>query len=79
MLSCAEVYALFQQHDVADLPEAERRAVQTHLALCGPCDLFVESVHAVAPMVRQALELEVSDALQTELDAAVMDAIKKVG
>lgn len=79
MLSCAEVFDLFKDQDVADLPEDLRRQVQEHLDVCPDCAMLVASVHAVAPMVRQALELEVTDELQAELDAAVMDALRQVG
>jgi hypothetical protein len=77
MLTCAELMDLLMEQDIDDLPPEPRAAAESHLAGCGGCAAFVRSLHAVTPMVRDAMELEVDPALQAELDAAVMEALRK--
>jgi hypothetical protein len=77
MMNCQEVMDLLMEQPLEDLADEPKAGVQTHLDVCGPCDGFVESFNAVAPMVRKALEVEVDDALQAELDAAVMEALRR--
>jgi hypothetical protein len=77
MLTCEALMDLLMEQDVEDLPDAEQDDARGHLDACGGCAAFVRSLHAVTPMVKDAMELTVDDALQAELDAAVMAALRR--
>lgn len=77
MLTCEALLDQLMDQDVGDLPEADQVHARAHLEGCPRCAAFVRSLHAVTPMVRHALELSVDDALQAELDAAVMAALRR--
>lgn len=77
MMDCAALMDRLMEQDVEDLPEEEQAHARAHLEYCGDCAAFVRTLHAVAPMVRDAMELQVDDTLQAELDAAVMEALRK--
>lgn len=75
MLNCDEVLAYVSESPVEDLPPEVQEAVFEHLEVCPDCRTFMAAYDSVAPMVRSALEVEVDEALQAELDAAVLEAI----
>lgn len=77
MLTCEALMDQLMDKDVDDLPAEEQDRARTHLDACGTCSTFVRTLHAVTPMVRDAMELTVDDALQAELDAAVMEALRR--
>ena len=79
MISCESVQQHIAAAPLEDLPHKVREAVLDHLEHCPRCSTHQAAYDAVAPMVRAALAVDASDALQAELDAAVMAALAEVG
>lgn len=79
MTTCESVQQHIAAAPLEDLPDKDREAVLDHLEQCPHCATHQAAYDAVAPMVRAALAVEVSDTLQAELDAAVMAALAEVG
>jgi len=77
MLTCEAMMALLMEQGVEDLPAGEREVAMAHMDACGPCAAFMRTLQAVTPMVKDAMHLTVDDALQAELDAAVMEALRR--
>jgi len=75
VLTCEEVAARLFDYVEGELDDHEHALVEQHLALCPDCAEFTRTYSAVGGLVRSALELEVDDALQAELDAAIFGAI----
>ncbi len=68
---------------LVDLASADDESVppglEQHLALCEACARQVDDVRAVRLMVHDALDLELTEADQAELDAMVLAAIARQG
>ncbi len=77
MLNCEALMALLMEQGVEDLPDGERERAREHVDACGSCSAFVRTLQAVTPLVKGAMELTVDDALQAELDAAVMEVLRR--
>ena len=76
-LTCEQVQAHVFDFVEGDLSEALHDAVRAHLDRCPPCTEFVRTYSAVGGLVRSAMEVEVDDALQAELDAAIFAALEQ--
>jgi hypothetical protein len=76
MIDCDQVFVLLAVSPLEDLLAADADRVTKHLEKCTDCTNFVAAYDAVAAMVRKALDVEVDDRLQAELDAAVMQALR---
>ncbi len=77
MLSCHQVSELLFDYVENDIDDQTAAQVEAHLAGCPDCQRFVEEYAQVRGLVRDGLELQVDDALQSELDAAVFAAIAR--
>lgn len=76
-LSCEEVAARLFDFVEGELSDEEHALVEEHLGMCPDCAEYTRTYSAVGGLVRSALELEVDDALQAELDAAIFGALAK--
>lgn len=75
VLTCEEVAARLFDFVEGELDDEEHALVEAHLAVCPDCEEFARTYSAVGGLVRSALEVEVDDALQAELDAAIFGAL----
>lgn len=74
-LSCEEVAARMFDFVEGELDDHDHAIVERHLAECPMCAEFVRTYSAVGGLVRSALEVEVDESLQAELDAAIFGAL----
>ncbi len=77
MMDCSDIAVRLFDYAMDDLPAAERTAVDAHLADCRDCARLVSDYQAVSDMVHDALVTELSPETQAELDAMVLDAVKR--
>ena len=75
-MTCDELAMRLFDYVEGDLFEAELTRVEQHLADCADCAELVRTYSAVGSLVRTALDVEVDDALQAELDAAIFAALE---
>ncbi len=79
MIDCNDMALRLFDYAMDDLSDDARAEVDEHLAACPPCAQLVAEYQAVSHMVHDALEVDLSDADQAALDAAVLDAVKQTG
>ena len=75
-MTCEELASRLFDYVEADLSDEECSRVEQHLAGCADCADLVRTYTAVGSLVRTALDVEVDDALQAELDAAIFAALE---
>lgn len=74
-MTCDELAMRLFDYVEADLSEVEVTRVEQHLAACTDCAELVRTYSAVGSLVRTALDVEVDETLQAELDAAIFEAL----
>ena len=77
-LTCEQVAVLVFDFVEGDLPDAQHERIAAHLSGCAECAEFVRTYSAVGGLVRGAMEVEVDDQLQAELDAAIFGALSRI-
>lgn len=77
-LTCEQVAVLVFDFVEGELSPEEHGLVAAHLSRCSACAEFVRTYSAVGGLVREAMEVEVDDGLQAELDAAIFDALSRI-
>ncbi len=75
VLTCEEVAARLFDFVEGELEDQDHILMEQHLAVCPDCKEFVRTYSAVGQLVRSAMEVEVDDTLQAELDAAIFGAL----
>lgn len=78
-MRCEDITEVLLEVELGELDEDAAARVHAHLESCPKCQAFAKTYTAVQDMVKESLAVEVSEALQAELDAALLDAIRKTG
>ena len=77
-MTCEELATRLFDYVEGDLSDAECTRLEQHLGGCADCAELVRIYSAVGSLVRTALDVEVDDTLQAELDAAIFEALADI-
>lgn len=78
-MRCEDITEVLLEYELGELDDSAAARVHAHLETCPKCQAFTKTYTAVQDMVKGALAVEVSESLQAELDAALLDAIRETG
>ena len=77
-LTCEQVAVAVFDFVEGELPDEQHARIAAHLSGCAECAEFVRTYSAVGGLVRGAMEVDVDEQLQAELDAAIFGALSRI-
>lgn len=75
MKTCKDVAQQMIDYQLGELAESEVGEIDAHLTICPRCARFARTYMAIPVMVRAALEQELDEATQADLDRMIHDAL----
>ncbi len=72
-MTCRQMVELVTRYLEGDLPGAERRRFEAHLARCEGCQAYVEQMRALVAELGTLPEVRLSPAMEEDLLAAFRD------
>lgn len=75
---CKEVFALLSQYLDLELPPETCKEIETHIAGCGPCIEFTESLRKMVELCRQYKPIELPAPMGRQAKEQLLEAWRRM-